>query len=116
MSITRTLAEAKAPALVLVSGVIVLGASLALSFWPAVQGHQLALADSMAEAGAKVIARLLVVALILERALAVFNDLLFGQARAAAQQGGAASADGSTEQVDTARNGPASCWASPRGC
>jgi hypothetical protein len=98
--LVSALADAKAPALILMSGVVVVGASLALSFWPTMQGHQLALVDNMAEAGAKVIASLLVVALILERGLAAFNDLLFGKARTDAQQGVATV---TPTEVDTAR-------------
>lgn len=103
MSITSTLAGTKAPTLVLMSGVVVVGASLALAFWPGAQGHHLTLADDMTAAGVKVIASLVVVALILERALAAFNDLLFGQALTDARQGIATAPNRSAEQVDTTR-------------
>jgi hypothetical protein len=103
MSAGPTLAGAKTSTLIVMSGAIVVGASLALSFWPTAQGHRLILADNMAEAGAKVIASLAVVAAILERALAAFNDLLFGKARADARQGIATDQEGATERVDTAR-------------
>jgi len=102
MSAARAVAQVKTRALIVTSGVLIVAASIALSFWPAIQGHHLALAQDMVDAGGKVIARLFVVALILERALAVFNDLLFGQERAA-QQNGAPGADASATEVDTAR-------------
>jgi hypothetical protein len=103
ITFASTLADAKAQTLVLVSGVVMVGASLALSFWPGVQGHHLTLADDMTAAGVKVIASLVVVALILERALAAFDDLLFGQALTDARQGIAIAPNGSVEQIDTAR-------------
>jgi len=103
MTAARAVAQAGAPALVLSSGALIVVASLALSFWPALQDHHLTLAQNMADAGGKIIGSLFVVALILERALAVFNDLLFGQERAAARQNDAAGEDGAADQVDTAR-------------
>jgi hypothetical protein len=86
MSAATMLTAAKGPALLLASGVVVFGAMAGLSFWAPLTQKPLILSGNMAQAGATVIGSLLVVALILERALAAFNQLLFGGEQADTRQ------------------------------
>ncbi|MEI9851849.1 MAG: hypothetical protein WDN24_14595 [Sphingomonas sp.] len=69
------------------SGALILVLTVAVLAWFA-KGipAALPLAPDMAVAASKVVACLVVVALLLERALAAFNDLLFGRERSEARQ------------------------------
>ncbi len=78
MSVRSTFSAARRPVLIFISGGVVFGGMAWLAFSSTLPQPPFSLADNMAVAGATAIGNLLVVSLVLERALAVFNQLFFG--------------------------------------
>ncbi|CAN5403211.1 hypothetical protein BH10PSE14_BH10PSE14_39520 [soil metagenome] len=86
MSALPSRSEANGRASMFVSGIVVFGVMAGLSYWPALPQHPFTLKANMLQAGANVIANLLVIAMVLERALAAFNALFFGDEVSSARE------------------------------
>lgn len=98
MNVQFFLSAARKPVVIFISGAVVFGAMAWLAVSSKLPQPPFELAGNMAVAGATAIGNLLVVALVLERALSVFDQLFFGDESADARQ--AMIADPQSRAVD----------------